>query len=115
MSLAQPITTVANAVGFEMPRDQRRSLVADRAVRHDHGDIDLVGEAAGENFRRIDVDGDAMAAIGRRAEEPRRNLADPPRGLRLQELRQRKPGAAVGRGRVLAIVADVRDAQVVLL
>ena len=89
--------------------------MADRAVRHQHGDIDLVGQAAGEDFRGIDVDGDAVAAIGRRAEEARRDLADPPRGLRLQELRQRKPGAAVGRRGVLAVVADMRDAQIVLL
>ncbi len=40
-----------NAVGFEMPRHQRRGLVADRAVRHEHGDVDLVGEAARREFR----------------------------------------------------------------
>ena len=39
-----------------MPRHQRRGLVADRAVRHQHGDIDLVGLAAGEDVRRIDVE-----------------------------------------------------------
>ena len=54
--------------------------MADRAVRHQHGDIDLVGEAAGQDFRGIDIDRDPVAAIGRRAEEARRDLADPPRG-----------------------------------
>ena len=56
-----------------------------------------------------------MAAIGRRTEEARRDLADPPRGGGLQELRQRKPGAAVGSRGVLAVVADMRDPQIVLL
>ena len=54
--------------------------MANRAVRYQHGDIDLVGVAAREDLRRVDVDGDAVAAIGRRAEEARRDLADPPRG-----------------------------------
>ncbi|MHC2390906.1 hypothetical protein ACVIU7_005795 [Bradyrhizobium liaoningense] len=55
-----------------------------------------------------------MAAVGRRAEEARGDFADPSRGAGLQELRQRKPGAAVGGTGVLAVVADVRDAKVVL-
>ena len=104
-----------NAIGFEMTRHQCRRLVTDRAVRDDDRDIDLVGLATREDLGRIDVDGDAMAAVGRRAEEARRDLADPPRGGSLQELRQRKPGAAVGRAGMLAIVADMRDAQIVLL
>ena len=89
--------------------------MADRAVRDDHGDIDLVGLAAGENIRRINIDGDAVAAIGRRAKETRRDLADTPRGSSFEELRQRKPGAAVGSCRVLAVVTDMRDPQIVLL
>src|SRR5207245_6317334 len=58
---------------------------------------------------------DAVAAISRRTEETRRDFADPPRGGRLQELRQWKPGAAVGGRRMLAVVADMRDPQIVLL
>ena len=84
-------------------------------TEHDHGGINLVGLAAREDLGRVGVDGDAVAAVGRRAEEARRHLADPPRGLGFQKLRQRKPGAAVGSCRVLAIVADMRDAQIMLL
>ena len=89
--------------------------MADRAVRHDDGDIDLVGLAAGEDIRRVDIDGDAVAAIGRRTEEARRDLSDASRGGGFEELRQRKPGATVGSCRVLAVVADMRDPQIVLL
>ena len=89
--------------------------MTNRAVRHQHGNIYLVGETARQDFRGVDIDRDPVAAIGRRAEEARRDLADPPRGGRLQKLRQRKPGAAVGRRGVLAVIADMRDAQIMLL
>src|SRR5450759_3783046 len=83
-----------NAVGFEVAGNQTGSLVADRTIRHQHGDIDLVSEAAGKDFRGIDLYGYPVAAIGRRAEEARRDLADPTGCRRLQELWQGKPGAA---------------------
>ena len=101
-----------DAIGFEVACDERGGLVTDRAVRHQHGDINIVSAAARENFGGIDVDGNAMAAVGRRAEEAGRHLADPSHGLRLDELRQRKPGAAVGRGGVLTVIADVGDAKI---
>ena len=56
-----------------------------------------------------------MAAIGRCAEEARRDLADAAARLRLDQLRQREPGAGILGLGVDAVVADVRDAQVVLL
>jgi len=37
-----------------------------------------IGAAACENFGRVGLDGDAVAAVGRRAEEARRDFADPP-------------------------------------
>ncbi len=88
--------------------------MTDRAIRNDHRDVDLVGLAARQNFRRVGLDGDTVAAVGRRAEKSRRDFADASRLLRLDQRRQRKPGAGVGRGGVLAVVADVRDAQVML-
>jgi len=93
MSLAQPITTVEMPLASRWRANQAGGLVANRAVRHQHGDIDLVGEATGQDFRGIDVDRHPVAAIGRRAEKARRDLADPPRGFSLQQLRQRKPAA----------------------
>src|SRR3954453_3706557 len=98
-----------DAVGLEMARHEGRGLVADRAVRHDHRNIDLVGNAACQNFGGVNVDGNAMATVGGRAEEARCDFPDAARSLRLQKLRQRKPGVAVGRGGVLAIIADMRD------
>ena len=66
-----------NTIGFEMTRHQCRRLVTDRAVRDDHRNVDLVGLTTREDFRRVDVDGDAMAAVGRRAEEAGRQFAAP--------------------------------------
>src|SRR5258708_14612517 len=104
-----------NAACFEVAGNESGSLVANRAVRYQHRDIDRISEAAGKDFRGIDIDRNAMAAIGRRAEEARRDLADPTPGRRLQELWQRKPRAAVGRTGVLAVIADMRDAPIVRL
>ncbi len=54
-----------------------------------------------------------MAAVGRRAEKARRDLTDVALAGKADQLRQRKPGAAVfGRG-MGAIIGDVGDAQVV--
>lgn len=53
-----------------------------------------------------------MAAIGRGIKD-RGAAADPPRALP-SEAPAGKPGAAVGRGPMLAVVSDMRDAQIVL-
>ena len=104
-----------NAIGLQMPRDQADGLVAYRTVRDQHRGIDLVGPAACENLGRIGLDGDAMAAVGRRAEETRSDFADPSQARQPEQLRQRKPGSAVlGRG-VHAIIGDVGNPQVVRL
>jgi len=66
-----------NAVGLQMPRDQADGLVAYRAVRHQHRGIHSILAAAREDFRRIGLDGDAMGAVGRCAEETRGELSDP--------------------------------------
>jgi hypothetical protein len=69
--------------------------VTHRAVRNQHRGVHAVGAAARENVGRVGLDGDAVAAVGRRAEEARRDFADPPRRRQPLQLRQRKPAAAV--------------------
>ena len=104
-----------NAIGLQMPGDQADGLVADRAVRDQHGGIHSIVPAARKDFRRVGLDGDPMAAVGRRAKEMRRNGADPPLAGEPLQLRQRKPGAAViGRG-VHPIIGNVGNPQVVAL
>ena len=66
-----------NAVRLEVTGDQADGLVADRAVRHQHRNVYPVGLAARQDFRRVGLDGHAMAAVGRRAEKTRRDFADP--------------------------------------
>ena len=98
-----------------MPGDQADGLVAHRAVRHQHRGIHLIFQAAREDFRCVGLDGDAMAAVGRCAEEARRDFADPARSSQPLQLRQREPGAAVvGRG-VHAIIGDMGNPQVMRL
>ena len=65
-----------NAVGLEVSSDQAYGLVANRTVRHQHRHIHLVSLAAREDFGRIGLDGDAMAAVGRRAKEARCYFSD---------------------------------------
>ncbi len=57
---------------------------------------------------------DAVAAVGGQAVEARRKRADAAAPGGAPQLRQREPGAAVLGRRVLAVDADVRDAQVVV-
>src|SRR5258708_12075734 len=81
-------------------------------MANQHCGIYLIGSAACEDVGRIGLEGDAMAAIGRRAEEARRDFADSPLVRKPSQLRQRKPGAAVvGRG-VHAIIGDMRNPQI---
>ncbi len=98
-----------------MPRHEADGLVADRAVRHQHRGVDLVVAAALEDLGRIGLDGDAVAAVGRCAEEARRDFADRAFRGEALELRQREPGAAVGRRGVGAVIGDVRNSQIVWL
>jgi hypothetical protein len=104
-----------NAVGLEVSSDQAYGLVANRTVRHQHRHIHLVSLAAREDFGRIGLDGDAMAAVGRRAEETRCYFSDSTLAREPLQLRQRKPGSAVVGRRVYAIIGDMRNPQVVRL
>ncbi len=104
-----------NAVFFQMPRDQRHCLMADRAVRHKHGGIDIVRFSPRENFRRVGFHRYAMAAVGRCAEEAGPERTDPAFGSFAPKLRERKPCVQVGSSRMRAVVGDVRDAKVVIL
>src|SRR5437764_13572172 len=67
-----------DAACLQLPRRQADGLVADRTVRYQHRGIDMIGAAARQDFRRIGLNGYPVAAVGRRAEEARRELADPP-------------------------------------
>ena len=113
MSLAQPITTVGmpNASRWRATRlqvwwqtGQFGTRIAASAPSSWH---------AAQDFRCVGLHGDAVAAVGRRAMEPRRHGADAAGGHGAEQRGQREPGAAVGRGGVDAVVADVRDAQIV--
>ena len=77
------------------------------------GGIGAVVTASAQNLGRVGLHRDAVAAVGGRAMEPRRDRADASRGHCAQQGGEGEPGAAVlGRG-VGAVVADVRDAQIV--
>src|SRR5258708_36403695 len=67
-----------NAVGLQVASDQADGLVAYRAIRHQHRGIYLVGSAACDDVGGINLEGDAMAAICRGAEEARRDFPDSP-------------------------------------
>jgi hypothetical protein len=114
MSLAQPITG-GDACSLQGAGGERDALVAHRAVGGEDGGIDAVVPAAGHDLRAVDLERDAMAAVGRQAVKARRDRADATALGGAVQLGQREPGAGVpGRG-VLAVDADVRDAQVVVL
>ena len=96
-----------------MPRDEAHRLVADRAVRHQDRRIGAVLAAAREQLRGIDLERDALAAIGRRAVKARgRPPIRPACGVQRRAAGSRTD---VLRRRVQAVDRDVRNAQVVLL
>src|SRR5437868_15529549 len=104
-----------DAACLQMPRHQADGLVADRTVRYQYRGIDMIGAAARQYFRRIGLNGYPVAAVGRRAEEARRELADPSLTRKFPQLWQWKPGSAVlGRG-VHTIVGDMGNPQVMRL
>ena len=76
MSLAQPMTTVAMPAVFERAGGKADTLMADRAIGDEEGGVDLIGKAARHELRAIGLERDAMAAIGRRAMEAWRDVAD---------------------------------------
>ena len=86
--------------------------MADGAVGDDDRGVDAVGLAAGEEFGGVGFDGDAVRAVGGRAEEAGADCADAPGGGGAQEGGEGEPGVLVGRGGVFAVVADMGDAGV---
>lgn len=69
---------------------------------------------ARQQFHAIDIQGRAMGAIGRRAVKAWRELAHASTLRCAAQGGQRKPAVAVGRRGVVAVIAYVRDAQVVI-
>ena len=115
MSLAQPITTVTMPLASRWRATRLEVWWQTGQFGTRIAAVDAVGEAAREDFRRVDVHGVAwLRLVGtpkkRGATAPMR-----PAASGLQELRKRKPGADFGRRGVLAVIADMRDAQIVLL
>ena len=100
---------------LEQPRDQADGLVADRAIGDQDRGVGAVCLAARDDLGAVDLDRRALAAVGRRAVETRRQRADPARRGGAPQRRQREPGAGVLGRRVLAIDRHVRDAQVVIV
>ena len=99
---------------FERARRKTDTLVADRAVRREDGNVRLVLQHALHDFRAVDIERCAMAAVRRKAVHMRREPADQTAGSRVAQRRQRKPGAGIFLRRVIAIDADMRDTRVVI-
>ena len=57
------------AVFFEVTRDEARRLMADRAVRHQQGDVRVQVTAGGEHIGGIAFERRALAAIGRQSDQ----------------------------------------------
>src|ERR1700733_13863855 len=98
-----------------MPGDQADGLVAYRAIRHQHRGIDLIFPATLEDFRSIGLYRNAVAAVGRGAEEARSEVADPSLVCEPLQRRQWEPGAAVVGGSVNTIIGNVRNPQIMRL
>src|ERR1700678_1904206 len=104
-----------NAVGLQMPGHQADGLMAYRAIRYQHRGIHLILPATIEDFRCVGPDRNAMAAVGRCAEEPRSDFSDPSPTYEPLQCRPRTPGAAVVGGGVHAIIGNMRNPQIMRL
>ena len=103
-----------DAVLFEVTGGQTHGLVTHRSNRDENDRVNLVLAHPLQQLRAIPVQGRAVAAVGRRAVKARRDLADPPGSGEPPQRRQREPGIAVLGCRMRAVVADMRDAQIVI-
>ena len=76
-----------NAVRLQVARDQAAGLMAHWAVRHQDDGVRTVLPAAAQDLRRVGLDRDAVAAVGRRAVESRRDRPNAPCRRRTQQRR----------------------------
>jgi hypothetical protein len=73
--------------------------------REEHGRVDRIGLAAGDDFGSIDGQRGAMAAVRRRAVKARSQRTDAPGRRGLPQRSEREVSGRVGGRRVLAVVS----------
>ena len=104
-----------DAVRLQVARDQADGLVAHRAVGHQQRRVGAVFLAAAQDFRRVGLHRHPVAAIGGRAMEPAGQATQAAGRHGPAQRVQREPRVAIGRRGVRAVVADMGNAQIVLL
>src|SRR5262245_65103087 len=89
--------------------------MANGTVGQQQGGINAILLTARDQLRAIDLEGDAMAAVGWQAMKPASQPADAAGAGGGAQGGQGKVAAGVLRRRMLAVDTDVGDAQIVIL
>ena len=101
-----------DTAGFQHACRQCHRLVTYRAIGHQNRRVNTIVQASAQQFGRIDFKRVRLGSVGRQSVKPRRNLCNAARNLRAFQRRQRKVGADIFSGGVIAIDGYMRNPQV---